>query len=437
MGSSAIVVSRRKLLTGIGAGTVFLSGIARTVRADPAAAPLRTAFLFSANGSHPAWAPTGTGSAFTLTPHLAPLEPSRNDIIILRNMILARGGGNAHKAATSSTLGAGSPTSIDQTIAQAVKTTTALPSLELAIGYSGGCGGNVPSLSQVNGTFVPGERNVVSAYNRIASSLSSGNVSGGEDDAKLLLARKSLLDFMRDDITTFRNRLGPTEKPKMDQYLQSLRDLETALLDPTKNPVGIPVCKTPSAPPTTADYVARVNDMPKVDRLFMDVMALSLACGVTRVASMMWGGGESDEPASFVGMGDWHGTSHGDPNGASGQKMIQMHAYLAGEFNYLVQKLKSYTDIDNKTVLDNCILVWGTQNGSSVQTNFSKEDHDRHNTPIILAGSGGGRFKTGQIVDCNNSMHNDLYVVLANAFGLNLTTFGDPKWNTKLLPPLG
>jgi hypothetical protein len=242
---------------------------------------------------------------------------------------------------------------------------------------------------------------------------------------------------MRDDITTFRNRLGPTEKPKMDQYLQSLRDLETALLDPTKNPVGIPVCKTPSAPPTTADYVARVNDMPKVDRLFMDVMALSLACGVTRVASMMWGGGESDEPASFVGMGDWHGTSHGDPNGASGQKMIQMHAYLAGEFNYLVQKLKSYTDIDNKTVLDNCILVWGTQNGSSVQTNFSKEDHDRHNTPIILAGSGGGRFKTGQIVDCNNSMHNDLYVVLANAFGLNLTTFGDPKWNTKLLPPLG
>ncbi len=434
MGSS-VVVSRRKLLKGLGAGTVLLSGIARTVRAQASPPPLRVAFVFSANGSHPGWAPAD--SAAPLTPHLAPLAPSRNDIIILKNMILARGGGNAHKAATSSALGGGSSTSIDQTIAQAAKSTTLLPSLELAIGYSGGCGGNVPSLSQMNGTFIPGERNVVAAYARIASGLGGGNVNTDADAAKLLSGRKSLLDYLKDDVATFRNRLGATEKPKMDQYLQSLRDLETALRDPADNPVGMPVCKSATAPPTSADLIARVNDMPTVDKLFMDIMALSLACGVTRVASMMWGGGESDEPASFVGMGDWHGTSHGDPNGASGQKMIQMQAFLAGEFNYLIQKLKSYSDADGKTVLDNSILLWGTQNGSSVQTNFSKEDHDRHNTPIIVAGSGGGRFKTGRLIDCNNAMHNDLYVVVAKAFGLNLTTFGTPSWNTTLLPPLG
>src|SRR6266700_1370497 len=97
---NGIVLSRRKLLKGIGAGSVFLSGMAHTVRADAAAPPLRAAFLFYANGSHPAWTPTGTDSAFTLTPHLAPLEPSRNDIIIFRNMILQRGSGNPHKATT-------------------------------------------------------------------------------------------------------------------------------------------------------------------------------------------------------------------------------------------------------------------------------------------------------------------------------------------------
>jgi hypothetical protein len=438
MGSgNAIVLSRRKLLKGIGAGTVFLSGMARTVRADPASPPLRAAFLFFANGSHPAWTPTGSDSNFTLTPHLAPLEPSRSDIIIFRNMILQRGSGNPHKATTFSALGAGATTSFDQKLADATKASSAIPSLELAIGFTSGGGGVAPSLSQVNGTFLPGERNPVAAYNRIATGLGAGNISTGGDAAKLLAARKSMLDYMKDDVNTFRGRLGATEKPKMDQYLQSLRDLETALGEAAKNPVGTPVCKNPTAPPTSADFVARVNDMPTVDRMFLDIMALSLACGITRVTSMMWGGGESDEPAMFMGMGDWHGTSHGDPAGPSGQKMIKMQAYFADEFNYLIQKLKSYTDVDGKTVLDNSVLVMGTQNGTSTQVAYAKEDHDRHNTPIILAGSLGGHFKTGRVIDCNNANHNEVYLAISKAFGLPDTTIGDPKWNTNLLPPLG
>jgi hypothetical protein len=438
MGSgNAIVLSRRKLMQGIGAGTVFLSGMARTVRADPAAPPLRAAFLFFANGSHPAWTPTGTGSAFTLTPHLLPLEPSRNDLIIFRNMILQRGSGNPHKATTFSALGAGAPTSFDQKLADFAKGTTALPSLELAIGFTSGGGGVAPSLSQVNGSFLPGERNPLAAYARIASGLGGGNISTGGDATKLLASRKSLLDYMKDDVNTFRGRLGASEKPKMDQYLQSLRDLETALNEAAKNPVGAPVCKNPTAPPTPADFVARVNDLPMVDRYFMDIMALSIGCGITRVTSMMWGGGESDEPATFMGMGDWHGTSHGNPAGDPGQKMIKMQAYFADEFNYLIQKLRSYTDTDGKTVLDNSILVMGTQNGTSTQVAYAKEDHDRHNTPIILAGSCGGKFKTGRVIDCNNANHNEVYLAISKAWGLPDTTIGDPKWNTNLLPPLG
>jgi hypothetical protein len=435
--SDAILLSRRKLLKGIGAGTVFLTGMARTVRADPALPNLRAAFLFFANGSHPAWTPTGSDSNFTLTPHLAPLEPSRGDLIIFRNMILQRGSGNPHKATTFSALGAGAPKSFDQTLADAVKDTTAIPSLELAIGFTSGGGGVASSLSQVNTTFLPGERNPVAAYKRIATGLGGGNISMGGDAAKLLAARKSLLDYMRDDVGTFRSRLGAGEKPKMDQYLQSLRDLETALGQAARDPIGTPVCKNATSPPTAADFVARVNDLPMVNRMFMDIMALSLGCGITRVTSMMWGGGESDEPATFMGMGDWHGTSHGDPAGASGQKMIKMQAYFSDEFNYLVQKLKSYTDVDGKTVLDNSVLVLGTQNGTSTQVAYAKEDHDRHNTPIILAGSCGGHFKTGRVIDCNNANHNEVYLAIAKAFGLPVTTIGDPKWNTNLLPPLG
>ena len=81
--------------------------------------------------------------------------------------------------------------------------------------------------------------------------------------------------------------------------------------------------------------------MPKVNRLFFDVMAMALACDVTRVISMMWGGGESAEPVDFIGMKDWHGISHGDPNGLPGQQITRMQAYLAGEVTYLVEKLRS------------------------------------------------------------------------------------------------
>src|SRR3954463_12469608 len=129
--------SRRSLLQGLGAGTVLLSGLSRTALAAGAPAQ-RYITLFHANGSHPSWTPTGTDANFVLSPHLAPLEAVRSEVLILRNLTMQRGDGNPHKAATFSTLAAGGQTSIDQTLAQAVKGGTPLSSLELAIGFTTG-----------------------------------------------------------------------------------------------------------------------------------------------------------------------------------------------------------------------------------------------------------------------------------------------------------
>ena len=76
-------------------------------------------------------------------------------------------------------LGAGGTTSFDQVLAESVKDTTPLPSLELAIGFTSGGGGVAPSLSQVNGVFLPGERNPVAAYQRLASRVSTGAAGQG------------------------------------------------------------------------------------------------------------------------------------------------------------------------------------------------------------------------------------------------------------------
>jgi hypothetical protein len=353
-------------------------------------------------------------------------------------MILQRGSGNPHRATTLSALGAGSPTSFDQVLADATKDTTSLASLELSIGFTTGGGGEVPGLSQRDDVFLQGERNPVAAYRRLANVLGSGTMDPTADVGKFLSARRSLLDFLKEDVSTFRNRLGSEEKPKLDLYLQALRDLEGQLGDFDGDPAGALQCSNPTEPDTSADFIARVNDMPVVNRLFMDVMALSLACGVTRVASIMWGGGQSDEPVRFndISMNNWHSVSHGNPATGPGEQMIRMHAYLSGEFVYFVEKLKSFPDADGKTVLDNSVVVWGTQCGTSTQTAYAAEDHDRHNTPIIVAGSCGGAFTTGKVIDCDNRNHNDLYLAIAHAFGLNIDSVGPESWNRGPLPGL-
>jgi hypothetical protein len=426
---------RRDLLRGLGLGGALWPAIVRAARAETPP-PRRAAFLFYANGSHYAWAPAGEGAKFKLTPHLAPLEEVRSDVTILRNLSLARGRGNPHKAATLAALGAGAPTSFDQVLAASMRGQTPLPSLELAIGFTSGGGGVAPSLSQVDGVFLPGERNPFAAYRRIAARAAPGpDTADTASMDRLLAARRSVLDSARQDVQRFRARLSSAERAKADLYLESLRELEKSL-SAAKAELRAPACAGMLPPADTADFVAHVADMPKVSRLFLDVLVMALACDVTRVVSMMWGGGESDEPAEFMGLRDWHITTHADPDGPGGAKVIAMQAYLMGELAYLLRRLKALSDGPG-SLLDHSVVVVGTQNGNTNQTNFAKEDHDRRNTPFIVAGRLGGALRPGRLVDCQGANHNDLYLALAHGFGLPLKTVGEPEWCTGPLAGLG
>src|SRR3954451_16075404 len=232
-------VSRRSLLRGLGAGSVLLGGMSRSVMAAETQPLTRAAFFFHANGSHPGWAPTGTGTNFTLTPHLKPLEDGgvKGDVVILRDMQLARKNvappapANSHHTTTYSALGAGASTSFDQVLAQHVKGTTPLPSLELTIGTTGGAGGKAASLWQVDGAFLPGEKKPLAAYQRVSAKLApgAGNMQDPAAAERALKAGKSVLDAVMDDINTFRARAGGAEKPKLDVYFESMRDLEKNL----------------------------------------------------------------------------------------------------------------------------------------------------------------------------------------------------------------
>jgi hypothetical protein len=80
--------------------------------------------------------------------------------------------------------------------------------------------------------------------------------------------------------------------------------------------------------------------------------------------------------------------------------------------------------------LDDSLLVWTTQNGNA-------NSHTELNTPFVLAGKMGGRLVTGRLLDAGGEAQNNLYVTIANAMGVALTTFGEPTWCTGRLTALG
>jgi uncharacterized protein DUF1552 len=426
--------SRRSILRGLGAGGVMLSGMWRSARAEGTAQPTRAALFFHGNGAHPDWAPSGSGTAFTLTPHLMGLEPVRNDVIIFRRLMAQRDMSiNPHKGATLDLSTAGGADSLDQVLAKHVKATqpTPIPSLELAIGRTNGGGGVAPSLALVGRQFLPGIRNPLFLYERLASAMAPSNpmtmTGGGAERA--LMVRKSLLDYLRDDVGVLRGRVGAQERMRIDSYLDALRDLEGTLGGFAGDVRAGASCMKGDPPKTAMDFEAHISDMPMVSRMFMDTIAMGFACGVTRVSSMMWGGGECHEPINWLGVSQWHSTSHGNPAGAGQQTLIKLHTYFSSEFAYFIQKLKTLD------LFDSTVTLWGTQNGNSTETGFSKENHDRRNALFVLSGRGGGYFKTlGKVVDCNEAYHNDMYLHMARAFGMQVNTIGKAEWCKGLLP---
>ncbi|KYF58475.1 hypothetical protein BE08_18455 [Sorangium cellulosum] len=421
--------SRRTMLRGLGGGTILCSGLIDNLYAQTVPRITRVAMFGYANGSQYQSEPTGGERNFVLKPHMAPLEAVRDDILVFKNLTLARDPGNAHRSASFSVFGLGAPTSIDQEFARFLKGTTPLASLEIAVGQTSGDGGVIPGLSQVDGRFIPSVTNPLAAYQRIADRIGGGGTSMNTPSAaeQALLRRQSVLDFIKDDVRSFRGRLGPEEAVKMDFYLESLRTLERDVGGSIPRESS---CKEIGSPLLSKNTM--MNDMPEHSRLYLDIMAMAFACNITRVISVMWGGGENNEAVKFgdIDISAWHSVSHGDPDGDPGRQITRLQAYFAGEFRYFIEKLKSLSD-GEFSLLDNTAAVLCTQNGSSQlgsAQNFAETDHPPQHAPFVVAGSCGGAWKTGRLLDAGGRNHNDVYVSIARAIGMDVTSVGRASW---------
>ncbi|MCA9705644.1 MAG: DUF1552 domain-containing protein [Myxococcales bacterium] len=435
--------SRRLFLGSLGAAGVlspFLPMLDRELEAAPGDFPLRLILLFSANGTlYENWAPTGSEADFQLSPILSPLEAYRDQMIVLDGLERSRDGvGDDHQKGMAqlwtgsrllegtefaggdgSTAGWGGGISVEQHIANAVGNQTPYQSLEFGVQTQGASVWSRMSYAGANQPIAP-EDSPDAMFDRLFADF--------DVDAtvleKLKAERRSVIDLVKGDLDSLMAKHGSSnDRLKIEAHLDSIRAIEQ------RNESAVPSCEIPAAP---GGVDAGSNDnFPMISQLQSDLMAMSLACDMTRVASLQWSASVSNVRFNWVGVPDGHhDLSHlGDGDQSMIDKLTTINTWYAEQVRYLLDALASIPEGDG-TVLDNTLVVWGNElsRGNS---------HGNRPIPFVLLGGAGGQLQMGRYLQYDNAQHNRLLVSLCHAMGLtDQTTFGDTDAGSGGLPGL-
>ena len=398
-------------------------------------APLRTAFLFIPNGAIPAaWWPEGEGHDFKLGATLQSFEQTRQHIQVLGGLDHrcaeggpdgggdhARGNGvfltgvRLNKSATDIRAGI----SIDQLIAKQVGHLTRFPSLELTCDsrrQTSGCDSGYSCAYQYNISWASKTTPMTPESNpRLVFERMFGAGAPGEREVlakRRQQEQRSVLDFVMDDARAMQRRLGAQDKEKLDQYLTSVRAIETRIQQSERfGAVKDPGLDTPAGIPSDhAEYV----------QLMYDMLVLAFQTDSTRVATLMLGHDGDNRSYAHLGIPEGHhDLSHHQNNPERIAKLVKIDSWHALQFAKFVQKLRDTKDVDGQSLLQNSMIVYGACNADSNR-------HTHTNLPLILAGGGGGALTPGRYVKHGSKPTTNLFLSLADRMGAQgVERFGD------------
>ena len=434
-------VSRRDVLRGMGAVValpVLEAMLPRSLYAasEEREAPRRMAFLMVPNGAHMSdWTPAGMGSEFELPYILEPLAKVKEQLLVISGLTHDKGrphgdGAGDHARACASFLTGcqahkthGSDihlgVSVDQIAAQQAEDRTRLSSLELGCeasrlagncdsGYSCAYSSNI-SWSSPN-TPVAKEINPRLVFERLFPNHLSELDQDQRDRGQR--RRVSILDYVAEDARQLKLRLGVKDQQKLDEYLTSIREVEQRLLaderEPAANPEGYN--KPYDIPQNYEEHI----------RLMADMIVLAFQSDSTRICTMMLANEGSNRSYRFIGVPEGHhDLSHHGEDAEKLTKIREINRFHTTQLAYLLERLQSTREASGSTLLDSCMLVYGS--GIS--------DGNRHNNeelPIVLAGRGGGAIRSGrhERVPDETPMTN-LFLSMLDCFGTPVDQLGD------------
>jgi hypothetical protein len=410
-------LSRRAVLRGLGVSVAlpWLEIMEPRRALAQAATRLRFLCVYSPNGFvMTKWKPTGTGTTWTTPPLLAPLQPFRGDFSMVSGLgsypaSLSTAFGGSHTRACGSLLtqypvgykstGVMNGISLDQIIANKIKDQTKFPSMQVggrASSSSGNCEDQFSCAYNNNITWsgpttpLPKQVNPLDVFNRLfGDGGPKPPMPGPVVPDKTAVLQKSILDVVTARADALRQRLGKTDKVKLDEYFTSVREVEQRI---SRAIMGGgqpgPVACMVGAPPRDN----RDNSMPfpmQLD-LLSDLVALAFQCDVTRVATYMYEHSFSDVRSFSTFLpgvtGRHHAITHQNTAAALTQEE-RINTFYIERFAYLLGKLKNMKE-GNGTVLDNSIVYFTSEFGDG-------HGHNMRDLPMVVAGKGGGKLKPG------------------------------------------
>jgi hypothetical protein len=443
-------LARRDLLKGLGVGAACLP-LLRASSARGAAAGPRKRFIavLTSEGYRQAdWAPkTGPLATQTLPFSTAPLEPHKADVIVLPDLgngnFVPPGGGGGHGSYGSIFWGLDpghvsykQPTgkTIDQTIAAGLpKPESGRLSLPLGVQLN-----RSPQSSPEAGSshcFWLGKGAPINpildpyaTYMEIFGGAPVGTPgnAGADDPAiqKLMVQRKSILDYVGRNLDAFKSRLGGDDKMAIDAHAESVRDLEQQL-----QAGGGASAKCGGTPGVMIDLTDGMK-YPDILKAHSSLMVQSLKCGVTNVATLQLSDSSGNNinfafvdgiPAKGTGyktaFRNYHDLGHNPVLGGVDHKRI-VDRWMMQQFADMIAAMKAVPD-EGGTLLDNSVILWGNhmQDGSN---------HIAGNIPWLLAGKCGGYFATGQCAASAGKQLGGVMSDICNAFGV-MSPYG-PTW---------
>lgn len=430
-------LSRRAFLGGAGAtlGLPLLEAmlpIGKTAFAQPAN-PTRMLCYYIPNGVHmPAWTPSQSGADYALTPILQPLANFKDDMMVISNLTNAVAnagpdGPGDHARGTGSFITASRVTktagddihngvSLDQVAAGEIGRQTRYASIEVGMdggGTAGNCDSGYSCAYTRNiswagpQTPMPKITNPRSLYDRLFSGLDATETS--EQSQQRARLNQSVLDYVLSDIQSLQQKLGATDRAKLDEYFTGVEELEHGL---TSFEAG--ACVIPDRPSASGYNVTEKA------RLLADLMTIAFQCDLTRVQTFMMANAASERVYDFLGINTGHHTiSHHQSQQANFDMLLTIDIWEIEQFAYLLGNLKNTTDAGGTPLLDSCMVFLSSE--------ISDGDwHNHNNLPVILAGSANGYFSTGQHVRFSSSKPiANLYMSMLDAIGAPVSSFGD------------
>jgi hypothetical protein len=396
--------------------------------ATPAAFPKRFAVLFMGCGiNEEQWSAEGSGDSLKLSKTLSVLDPIKKKINVVDGLFnKASVGLGIHPAQTGSLLsGVGiakgaiihSGVSVDQIIANSVGQDTAQASIVLACeqpmtGY------HETNYSLAYSSHISWQSPDSPVPVEVYPSLAFDNLFENRGS----LRNMSILDRVKDRTESLSRQMSASDKPKLDEYLTSVREVEKRVESMRKvKDDADEKAKLSNRPAFTMQRPADglPEDLREHARLMCDIIALAFQSDRTRVASLLLARDLSAMIYPFLDVKDGHHAASHNNNSDAYERISSFHLSQLG---YLATRLDSMPE-GNGTVLDNSCLMW-------LSNMHVGRKHDNRRLPVVLAGGLGGTLQTGRALnyldagDDNRKMCS-LYLSIMDRMGIKFDHFGD------------